>query len=209
LFAVGHMALAYLLAKPAAKFLKVNLNIPLLLVLAVIPDIDLLLFPSLHRGPTHSLVMAAILFIPVFFMFGRKAAPYFLALASHAALADFLIGGQLMLLWPVTQMEFGLHELGSYYIGVVDPVNVALEACLFAVAFGALCLSGDIRQFWTRKKSNLPVAAPVLAMVLPVLGFQLYVPLGLFLPHVVILGLFGVSFAAGLLGFVKKREVGG
>ena len=54
-FAVGHMALAYLIGKSSAKLLKVNLNIPLILVLSIMPDADILLGTyQLLRGPTHS-----------------------------------------------------------------------------------------------------------------------------------------------------------
>ena len=67
MLAVGHMALAYLLGKPTAKFLKVSANVPILMVLSILPDIDILFEGYvMHRGPTHSVVVAALAFIPLF-----------------------------------------------------------------------------------------------------------------------------------------------
>ena len=42
LFAVGHMSLAYLLGKGSAKWLKVKINIPLIMVLSILPDADII-----------------------------------------------------------------------------------------------------------------------------------------------------------------------
>ena len=42
-FAVGHFAIGYLLSKATGKFLKVDVNVPLVLVLAIIPDTDIVL----------------------------------------------------------------------------------------------------------------------------------------------------------------------
>jgi membrane-bound metal-dependent hydrolase YbcI (DUF457 family) len=74
------MALAYLLGKPAAKTLKVNLNIPLILALSIIPDINILFqsfFTSeIHRGPTHSVITAMVVFIPFFVLYQQRAIPF-------------------------------------------------------------------------------------------------------------------------------------
>ena len=87
MFAVGHMAIAYLLGKGSSKKLHVNLNIPFLLVLSILPDIDIiydfLTGSDIHRGPTHSIVVATVAFIPIFIVYRKKAIPYFLALISH------------------------------------------------------------------------------------------------------------------------------
>ena len=82
MFAVGHMALAYLAGKISAKPLRVSPNVPLLLVLSIIPDMDILVGEGFHRGPTHSVIMAIIVFLPVLYFYRRKAVPYLLALAS-------------------------------------------------------------------------------------------------------------------------------
>src|SRR5512135_1575536 len=98
------MALAYLLGKGSSKPLHVKFNVPLLLVLSILPDIDIvydfITGSDLHRGPTHSIVVAVLAFIPFLIIYRKKAIPYFLALISHSLIADFLIGGQLQLFWP-------------------------------------------------------------------------------------------------------------
>jgi len=203
-FAVGHMALAYLLGKGSAKPLKVNLNIPLILVLSIIPDIDILferLFQSeIHRGPTHSLVIAILVFIPFFVLYRQKALPYLLALASHALIGDFFIGGQVQLLWPLSTRQFGLHESGFYYpISIFSPLNVALELTLFIISTVIMFKTKDWQVFFRNNKSNLVLIVPIFTVLLPTfVGYPFSVPLLLTLPvlalaHLFYLILFSVS----------------
>jgi len=64
LVSVGHMSIAYLLGKGSGKALQVNPNVPLLMVLSILPDIDIiydLLFNTeIHRGPTIRFVRGFI-----------------------------------------------------------------------------------------------------------------------------------------------------
>ena len=201
------MALAYLLGKSSAKLLKVNLNIPLLLVLSIIPDIDILLMPQMHRGPTHSIITAVLVFIPFFIVYRQKAVPYFTALVSHSLIGDFLVGGQVMLFWPLTRAEFGLHELGSYYITIENPVNVALEIILFLAATAIMLKTRDILQFFQNKKSNLVLIIPILTVLLPsVVSYPLDVPALLEPPHLFYLVLFSASVLMVLAGAFRKRN---
>ena len=148
LFIVGHMALAYLLGKGSSKALRTNLCIPILLLLSILPDIDIILDfltgAEIHRGPTHSILVAAIAFSPIFIIYRKKAIPYFLALISHPLIGDFFIGGgQLQLFWPLSTNEFGLHTIGPYYIGIFSPVNIAIELTLFIIATLIFYKTGD------------------------------------------------------------------
>lgn len=203
------MALAYLLGKPSAKLLKVKLNISLLLVLAIIPDIDILFIPQMHRGPTHSIITAVLVFIPFFIVYRQKAVPYFIALISHSLIGDFLVGGRVMLFWPLTRAEFGLHELGSYYITIENPVNVALELILFLAATAIMLKTRDILQFFQNKKSNLVLIIPILTVLLPsVVSYPLDVPALLELPHMFYLVLFSASVLMVLAGAFRKRNSG-
>jgi hypothetical protein len=79
-YAVGHFALGYVIGKLAMKATKTKMNIPLILTLSVIPDIDILVPYVEHRGPFHSVIMATIVFLPLLVHYGRTAYPYFLAL---------------------------------------------------------------------------------------------------------------------------------
>lgn len=204
-FAVGHMALAYVLGKPSAKILKVNLNIPLILVLSIIPDIDILFGVSeLHRGPTHSIITALIVFIPLFVVYRRKAVPYFLALASHSLIGDFFIGGQLMLFWPLISQLVGLAGFG-FYISIWSPINVTLEWTLFAASTIIMYKTGDLSLFFQNKKSNLLLAIPIGTVLLPTfVSYPLQVPLLLMPPHFFYLVVFSISVLTVLAGFLKK-----
>jgi hypothetical protein len=192
-FAVGHMALAYLLGKASGKLLKVNFNIPLVLVLSIIPDIDIIfefLFNSeIHRGPTHSIIIATLVFIPFFVLYRQKATPYFAALASHSLIGDLLIGGQLQLLWPLSSNEFGF-----YYISIYNPINIALEFTLFAIATFLMIKTRDLFRFFHNRKLNLILTIPIFTVLLPTfLAYPLSVPILLVLPHLFYLVLFAIS----------------
>jgi len=200
------MALAYILGKGSAKPLKVNINIPLIMVLSIIPDIDLIFMGELHRGPTHSIITALIIFIPVFFIYRRRAVPYFIAVASHSLIADFFIGGRIELFWPLTSQQFGLHELNGPYIGIGDTVNVALESLLFAISTVIMLKNSDLFLFFRNKRSNLLLAIPIVTVLLPTfLSIPLEVPTLLIPPHLFYLVLFSASVLIVLVEFFKRR----
>jgi len=209
------MAIAYLLGKGSSKRLRVNLNIPILLVLSILPDIDIiykvLTGVDIHRGPTHSIIVAVIAFIPIFIICRKKAIPYFLALISHPLIGDFFIGGRVQLFWPLSTKEFGLHELGSYYFNIFSPVNIALELSLFAVATLILYKSGDWKTFFTSNKTNLVLIIPVVTVLLPsTIGYPFSTSLlitepPLALAHLFYLVLFSIAIIKTLTSFYKGR----
>jgi membrane-bound metal-dependent hydrolase YbcI (DUF457 family) len=197
------MAIAYLLAKTSAKFLKVSFNIPLILVLSVLPDIDILLGyllnSEIHRGPTHSIITAIIVFIPFFVLYRHKTIPYFAALASHSLIGDFLIGGQLQLLWPLSTSEFGFP-----YIKITDPINITLEFTLFAISLIVMLKTRDILRFFQNSKLNFILIVPICTVLLPTfLSYPLQVPILLILPHLFFLVLFSISVLIALRKTVK------
>ena len=197
------MALAYLLSKGSARLFKVNFNIPLVLTLSIIPDIDLIfqffLRIPLHRGPTHSLISAILVFIPFFLVYRQKAVPYFVALASHSLIGDFFIGGQIQLLWPLTTNEYGFRG-----IRILDPVNIALEFTLFTIALIVMLKTRDILRFFRNSKLNLILTIPIFTVLLPTfVSYPLYVPFLLMVPHLFYLLLFSISVLIVLIGFFK------
>jgi hypothetical protein len=202
------MALAYLLGKASAKLLKVNLNIPLILVLSVIPDIDILfdflLKSEIHRGPTHSIITAIIVFIPFFVLYRQETVPYFAALISHSLIADFIIGGQLQLLWPLSTREFGLYDFGFPNIKIDNPVNIILEFTLFAIALLVMLKTRDLFHFFRNNKLTLLLAIPIFTVLLPTfVGYPLSVPILLVLPHLFYLVLFSISVSIALRKILK------
>jgi hypothetical protein len=197
------MAIAYLLGKGSARLFKVNFNIPLILTLSIIPDIDLIfqffLRSPLHRGPTHSLITAILVFIPFFLVYRQKAVPYFAALASHSLIGDFFIGGQIQLLWPLSTNEYGFRGINIY-----NPINIALEFTLFAIALIVMLKTQDILRFFRNSKLNLILAIPIFTVLLPTfLSYPLYVPFLLVVPHLFYLLLFSISVLIVLKGFFK------
>jgi membrane-bound metal-dependent hydrolase YbcI (DUF457 family) len=165
------MAIAYLLGKGSAKALRTKLNIPLLLVLSILPDIDIvydyLTGAEIHRGPTHSLIFAAVMFIPFLVYYRKKAVPYFLALLSHSLIGDFFVGGQLRLLWPLSRAQFGAHEMGFPFINIFDTTNIVIEVTLFVVASAVLFKTHDWKVFFTANLSSLVLIVPITTVLLP------------------------------------------
>ncbi len=194
-----------MVGKVSGKLLKVNFSIPLILALSLVPDVDIilefLLRTPIHRGPTHSIIVAILVFIPFFVLYRKKAVPYFAALASHSLIADFFIGGQLQLMWPLSTTEFGLYELGFPYINIYNPINLALEFALFVIALVVMLKTRDLFRFFRNSKLNLVLAIPILTVFLPTFAsYPLRVPLLLVLPHLFYLILFSISVLIALKG---------
>jgi hypothetical protein len=136
-------------------------------------------------------------------LYRQKVMPYFAALASHSLIGDFLIGGQLQLLWPLSTNEFGVHELGFPYIDIYDPINIALEFTLFAVALVVMLKTRDLFHFFRNNKLNLILVIPIFTVLLPTfVGYPLRVPILLFLPHLFYLIIFSIAVS---LVFFRKR----
>jgi hypothetical protein len=190
MYAVGHFALGYLTGKATAKSLNVDLNIPLVFLASVFPDIDILM-PNLvvHRGPLHSVLLFCLVFIPIFAVYKKRAAPYFVAVIQHIIIGDYLIGGNLQLFWPLTRNVYGLH------IGMASLLDVALEWSFFLISMAVMIKTRDIFFLFKRNTSNMILAIPLLAVLLPtILSFPLYVPSSLLIPHIVYLILLIIPF---------------
>jgi membrane-bound metal-dependent hydrolase YbcI (DUF457 family) len=201
MFAIGHFALGYLAGKGSSSLLKVKINIPLLLVLAVLPDIDLFLqqFDDLlfmHRGATHSIVTFTVLMIPFFIKYRKQAIPYYAVLLSHSLIGDFFTGG-IELFWPVSQIWVGnfLVEIGSL-------TDVAVEFSLFAVSTALMFKAGDLQRLLKPKKYNWILLIALGAVVGPMLartrGFESSLPLLLVPPSIFWVVLLFSSLLIGL-----------
>jgi hypothetical protein len=196
------MALAYLIGKGSALRLRINLNIPAILVLSIIPDMDILFGGGeFHRGPTHSAIVALLVFIPIFILYRKKAVPYFLALLSHSLIGDLFIGGNIQLLWPIITNAISLPAPFPV-IGIDSVVNVALELTLFTTATIVMFVTKDLQLFFRGRKSNLLLAIPIATVLLPTfLAYPLVVPVLLVAPHLFYLALFTIAFFSVLLRF--------
>jgi len=200
LFAVGHFAFGYIVGKLTAQVTKTRLNIPLILTLSVIPDIDILIPFLEHRGPSHSIIVALVFFVPILAFYRKDALPYFAALIQHSLLGDYIAGGQTQLLWPFTLQQFGLE------ISIRSMANLTLEWMLFITALAVMWKTMDVQPLFQPHNSNLILAIPMFTVLLPTfLAFPLDVPVLLILPHIVYLAIFLASLLIDVKKILGKR----
>ena len=198
------MALGYLLGKTSAKPLGLQPNVAVLMVLSIIPDIDIIFgVEGFHRGPTHSVITALLVFVPFFVLYRQKAIPYFLALASHGLIGDLLVGGNLQLFWPVQNTPVFLPAPFPV-IPITSVLNVALESSLFVVALIVLVKSRAFLSFFRGRKSYLVLVIPIFTVLLPTFtAYPLGVPLLLVPSHLFFLLLFSVTVLISLFTVLK------
>jgi len=200
MYAVGHLALGYLTGKATGKLLNVNVNIPLLFLASIIPDIDLLIPGLQHRGPTHSLIISILIFIPLVTYYGKKATPYFIALTQHSLIGDYLTGGGIQLLWPLNSTNYyGLT------IEITSLTNITIEWIFFLTAFTILLKTRDARTLLQPHPSNLLLSIPTFTVLLPtLLSFPQYVPSALIIPHLTYLTIFTISIFIDFKALFQK-----
>jgi len=200
MYAVGHLALGYLSGKAASKILKVNINIPLLFLVSILPDIDLLIPGLRHRGPMHSVIIFCLLFLPTFIFFGKRAIVYFVALVQHILIGDYLTGNT-QLLWPITGNWYSLG------IGMRSLTNIFIEWVLFLTSITIMVKTKDAWILFQQHPSNMILSIPVLTVLLPAfLSFPLYVPLELVIPHLIYIALFTLSILIDWKAILTKTE---
>jgi membrane-bound metal-dependent hydrolase YbcI (DUF457 family) len=201
MFAVGHVALGYLTGKAASKLLNVKINIPLLFLVSLLPDIDFLLGLE-HRGPTHSIIVQTIIFIPALLAYKKQAVPVFASLIQHSLLGDLLTGsGGIQLFWPITSQWYGTQ------ICITNILSIVLEWSAFLVFLAALWITGDIKRLFQHNPSSLLLTIPVLALILPaLLQFPLAVPTALIIPHLILLAILVLSIAANRGQILKIKR---
>ncbi len=202
MFAVGHFALGYITGKTSATLLKTKLNLPLIFTLSIIPDVDIL-FPFLpHRGPTHSIIIAFIIFTPLFAIYRKKAIPYFIALIQHFLISDYIAGGGVQILWPLTTQTYGI------IMDIKSPTNITLEWILFLSSIAIMLKAKDTAALLQPNSSNLILAIPTFTVLLPTfLAYPLEVPLSLIPPHIAYLILFLASILAYAKDAYQKRPL--
>jgi membrane-bound metal-dependent hydrolase YbcI (DUF457 family) len=201
MYAIGHFALGYLTGKGSSKVLKAKINMPLLLVASVIPDIDLLLQrlnPELfmHRGSTHSIVTMTLLMIPFFVIYRKQVLPYYAALLSHSLIGDIFTGG-IELFWPLSRGWFG-NDL----LPIGGSAEVAAELALFAVATLIMFKAKDLQTLVKPNNHNLVLIIAFGAVLGPLLSaghaFESSLPVFLVAPSLFWLVLFGYSIIVEL-----------
>ncbi|MDG6222363.1 MAG: metal-dependent hydrolase [Candidatus Bathyarchaeota archaeon] len=195
MFAVGHFALGYLTGKLSSKFLNVHVSLPLLFLVSVFPDVDIL-FPFLeHRGPLHSVLFWCLIFVPLFWLYRKRAAPYFVALLQHSLIGDYLTGGS-QLLWPFSLESYGLD------IGIRSTFNLGLEWVLFIASVVVMFKAKDLKMLLKPDSTNFVLLIPLMTVLLPIIvSFPLYISMVLLVPHLFFICLFGISLYVALREF--------
>jgi len=178
-------------------------NVPLLFLASVISDIDLLIPGLEHRGPTHSLIVISIIFLPIFILYGRregrKATPYFIALIQHPILGDYLMG-RTQLLWPLTVHWYGVG------IEMTSLTSIIIEWALFLTSMATMLKARDAWRLFQHHPSNLLLSIPVFTVLLPtLLRFPISVPSELIIPHITFLIIFTVSILIDLRHMIEGR----
>jgi membrane-bound metal-dependent hydrolase YbcI (DUF457 family) len=163
MFAIGHFALGYIMGKSSSKLTKVKINLTLLLLASVLPDIDLLLRFIMHRGPTHSLITITLLMIPFFVVYRKQAIPYYAALLSHILIGDLFTSG-IQLFWPLSNSLFGVLD-----IDVASLSTAITELTLFSLTLPIVYKLGDLQTLLKPHNKNWALIIPLGTVLGPLL----------------------------------------
>lgn len=199
------MALGYLTGKFSSKLLRVNINISLVLLLSLLPDIDILIPGLEHRGPAHSVFIYTIISLPAFMIYKRRAVPYFAALVQHSLLGDLLTGGNqgVQILWPLTSNWYGAG------VCITSLTNIIIEWTVFLISLTMMLKTKDLWTLFQHHPSNLLLTIPILTIVLPAfLSFPLAIPVELIIPHLVYLTFFALSILTDLKTIFQRKVQG-
>ncbi len=157
MWGAGHLAWGYIIGKATSRALHVQTKASLLLLAALLPDLDEAL-PIAHRGPTHSLLLVIVAFTVAFILWGPKVTPYFAALAQHS-LIDTLSSIGVQLLWPLTTTNYKLT-----LIPISGQVDLALEWTGFLLSLTLMLKTGDFRELLKPDTANLLAVMPLVAL---------------------------------------------
>ncbi len=161
--------------------------------MSIIPDIDLVIPFLEHRGPTHSIVTAFMIFIPLFAIYNKKAIPYLIVLIQHSVVGDYTTGSRIQLLWPLTTGYYGME------MGIKSQVNITIECVIFLTSVIIMLKTKDFYRLFQPHSSNLIVTIPAFTVLLPTfLSFPLEVPILLILPHLVYMFMFLTSIIVNI-----------
>jgi hypothetical protein len=144
--------------------------------------------------------MAIIIFIPIFALFHKKAIPFFLALIQHSLLGDYITGGQIQLVWPLTTNYYGMG------ISIESQTNITLEWLTFLASMIIMLKANDTLAFFQPHNSNLILTIPTFTVLLPTfLNFPLEIPTLLIPPHLVYIAIFSVSIILSMGAIFSKH----
>jgi len=201
MFSVGHVALSYLIGKALSRYTEQDLNVPVIWALSILPDIDLLISGLRHRGPTHSLIVALLVFAPVFIIMSKRTIPYFAAFVTHALIGDYITNGGVELLWPLSSepLEFrSVTRMGSAF-------ETGLELALFAMLIITLILSRDYKNLFNTDKKNIFLLIPLCTIFIPItFRYPIKIPKILVIPNLILMSIMALSALMSLTNTLKE-----
>jgi membrane-bound metal-dependent hydrolase YbcI (DUF457 family) len=200
MFATGHIALGYILGESTARITKTHYNICILLTLTILPDIDFAIPGITHRGPTHSIFVIILLFLPFLIAYRKTAIPYIVATGQHL-IGDYIAGGGIQLLWPLNQNWYGLN------IPLSNPITITLELILFLGCIALMIKTKDLQKLLKPHPSNLILIIPAGSIFSPVfLNYPLTVPNELIIPHLIFLAIFSLSIIIEIKNLIHSAH---
>ena len=201
MFAVGHIASGYIIGSGLNKAIGESQNLPALWTLSLLPDIDLLIPGLEHRGPTHSIIVALLIFIPLFIIRYRKTVPFFAALATHSLISDYITDGGVKLFWPISS-EWVKYE-NTIMMGT--KLETYVELTLFSLLILTLIILKDYNRLLDSDRRNMLFFIPLCTIVLPIMfKYPVEIPDILIIPHLILLSLIAVSFTMSLITTTSK-----
>ena len=201
-FAVGHIALGYLINKVISR--GKNASITAIWTLSLLPDIDLIIPFLRHRGPTHSMIIPIAIFLPLLIARKREAVPYFAAMVTHSVIGDIFTGGGIQLFWPISSDWISskiVIRMGTAYENY-------MEITLFAALIGTIILTRDYTRLFNSDKKNTILFIPLCTIVLPAMfKIPIAVPKILVLPHVIMMAIILLSISMPLIPSPEIHKV--
>ena len=134
MYLLGHLALGYFAGKITSKITKNETNILLLWIFSMLPDIEILIPGLVHRGPTHSIIVATVIFTPIM-IFYREGISYYASLLSHSLIGDYITAYGCQLLWPINQFWYKYENVLTYATQVIP-----FEILLFTIMIGHILI---------------------------------------------------------------------
>ena len=129
MYILGHASLGFLAARLVNKFTGYRVNVPLVMIVSMLPDFDLLI-PSLpHRGPTHSIILITVFCLPLIAL-NRSSLVYYASLLSHPLIGDYFTSYGCTIFWPLSSHHFRVPA----YLHIPLSIQTTIEAILFVVA---------------------------------------------------------------------------
>ncbi len=123
---LGHMVWAYIFA----KMFRRDINISLVMLLGILPDIDLLFNNIAHRSITHSIPVITLLFIPFLVIYKKRVLPYYIAITQHIFFGDLIVG-KTQLFWPFGPAIGLRFKLTSIENIMIEGIGLAIFLILF------------------------------------------------------------------------------